>query len=618
MWNPVKIEFENLFSHKHSEYTFAENQCVVIFGKNLSDKSLDNNGAGKTTLFEAIALALTGDSLRGVKKESFINRVEDVCNITFELYNAALRTKLVIKRTFSRNKTSVVEIWENDNRNTQAISVNDANKRILELLGITREDLLRYFIIGQDNDYTFFTASDTDKKEVMNRITSADAILPVIAEIQTRLSDATIEYNKLLSDYGAVEGKKDILEEQKKEIIENDNSKCRIENAERKIENEKKRIAEYENNIELSNANIVRIQKQLSSVDIICNIDELTERRKQMRSKISEIEDNISENKRVRSKLNTELSGAVSCPNCGEVFIPDSELGISIEDTKRMLEEVTNEIDKQNKVLDKYNTDIKKLTVEINNCEEQINIRNNNLRKMKQEQALIETSKYSIRASNELIDKYKHEINEIKEEAKNNKVIISMDEKIKECRAKMTELSKKIAPVEKTIEMIKFWQFNMGKNGFTTYLANRSVKIIEGVTNSYLRKFGSDISVMINGFKVLKSGEIKEKIDVFVSTDGITAEPFMAKSGGERARVTLAGILGIQHLINLSTDGRGLNLLILDEALSGIDSNGTLEIIKTIDNMNSSVLMITQNIEDPSICKHHINVVKENGVSRYV
>lgn len=89
----------------------------------------------------------------------------------------------------------------------------------------------------------------------------------------------------------------------------------------------------------------------------------------------------------------------------------------------------------------------------------------------------------------------------------------------------------------------------------------------------------------------------------------------MAKSGGERGRVMLAGVLGIQHLINLSTNGKGLNLLVLDEALSGIDAGGTLEIINTLNNLGTTVMMITQNIEDSSIFENCIRVVKEDGVS---
>lgn len=172
--------------------------------------------------------------------------------------------------------------------------------------------------------------------------------------------------------------------------------------------------------------------------------------------------------------------------------------------------------------------------------------------------------------------------------------------------------------MSREVEMIKFWQFNIGKNGFTTYLANKSVKIIEGITNSFLRKFGVDLSVIINGFKVLKSGDVREKIDVFVTNDGITAEQFMSKSGGERGRVTLAGILGIQHLINMSLNGRGLNLLMLDEAIAGIDSLGQEKIIKTLELMGITIMLITQNVSESFNNENTLYVVKDNGISNYI
>ena len=168
------------------------------------------------------------------------------------------------------------------------------------------------------------------------------------------------------------------------------------------------------------------------------------------------------------------------------------------------------------------------------------------------------------------------------------------------------------------MDTIKFWQFNMGRSGFMTYLANKSIKIIEGITNSYLRKFGVDISVLINGFTILKSGEVREKIDVFVLNDGVTAEQFLAKSGGERGRVTLAGVLGIQHLINLSTNGRGLNLLCFDECFHGMDSKGQENIIKIFEKMGITILVITQNVSESFNNENTLYVVKEKDVSRYV
>ena len=174
-----------------------------------------------------------------------------------------------------------------------------------------------------------------------------------------------------------------------------------------------------------------------------------------------------------------------------------------------------------------------------------------------------------------------------------------------------------IKPITDEIEMLKFWKFSMGKNGFSTYLANKSVKVIEGVTNNFLQKFGVEIRVIINGFKINNKGELKEKIEVFID-DGIKERSFMARSGGERGRVTLAGVLGIQHLINLSLGGKGLNLLLLDESLNNVDSLGVESIIKIFEKIGITILVISQNITDEFQNENSLYVVKENGVAKYL
>ena len=141
---------------------------------------------------------------------------------------------------------------------------------------------------------------------------------------------------------------------------------------------------------------------------------------------------------------------------------------------------------------------------------------------------------------------------------------------------------------------------------------------MEGSTNYFLEKMKIDYRVLINPFSILKSGEVREKIDCFVSDNGIDAKNFLAYSGGERQRITLAGILAIQKLINLSSNGRGLNLLLLDESLGNIDSRGTMEIVKILERLGITVMLITQNVEDVSIFRNCLRVVKDDGVSKFI
>ena len=123
-----------------------------------------------------------------------------------------MKMKLKIVRTFFRsNKPVKVEIWENGELNKQITSVNEANKRVIDLIGISREDLLRYFIISQDSRYTFFTASDVEKKEIMNRITSADMINPVIEELSFRYKEKNAEYSTIESEVGKLSERKELI-----------------------------------------------------------------------------------------------------------------------------------------------------------------------------------------------------------------------------------------------------------------------------------------------------------------------------------------------------------------------------------------------------------------------
>lgn len=617
MWNPVKIEFKNLFSHVDSSYEFKNNRCVVIFGDNRTDRSLENNGAGKTTLFEAICIALTNESLRNIKKDNFINREAESCFISFELHNPVLRKELIIQRTFFRGGKSVnVKIFENGIQNTQVTSVAEANKRVLELIGISREDLLRYYIISQDNHYTFFTASDTEKKEIMNRITSADMINPAIEELNNRKAIKQDELRLLSLETDKLSGKRKTLAEQRLELLEAGNSDEEIAELEERISDTEDLLKKNKEEALVIDEEIAIVEKALNEITIP-DVSNLKAERKKKRSELDSFESELRELNRVKKNLKNELSDSIECPSCGHEFI-QSDLGLSVEDVERLLSETDKEISKVTKKIEDAEAKIKALTIKIEKAEsiqERYDEFEYKLNRLKRKRSNKKNEEQDLKKK---IKRYEEQIVALKDEKKDNSAIKKIEAKIKECDDEISRYNEAMKPIEEELDLIKFWLFNMGKSGFMTYLANKSVKIIEGITNSYLRKFGVDISVLINGFTILKSGEVREKIDVFVSNDGVTSENFMAKSGGERGRVTLAGVLGIQHLINLSSNGGGLNLLVFDECFHGMDSRGQENIIKIFEKMGVTILVITQNVSEGFNNENTLRVVKENGVSRYI
>lgn len=618
MWNPISIEIHNLFAHKNSTYEFKNNTCTVIFGDNKDDKGLQNNGAGKTTLFEAVCIALTNESLRGLKKESFINREADDCKIIFCLENSAMKMKLRIERQFFRgSKPAKIAIYENGELNSQIVSVNEANKRVLELIGISREDLLRYFIISQDNHYTFFTASDSEKKEIMNRITSADMVNPVIEQLDLKFKEKDAEYKQINDEIGKLSDKKELLEEQKKEVLANDNTVYEIKRITESKETAEEVIRDKKNDIANYKKRIAELDKELSDI-VLTDVTELVKKKKKIQSECDDLESELLNNKKLLKKLKNELGLTITCPHCQKEFIPESQLNLSPEEIREAIGQLNKETSDLSSKLEKREKSLEKVKKDILRAEEQKEEMDNLSYEKNKQQRRINNAQETIKEMQDSIDIYDKQIAELKRKKKDNKLLNSLNERIADCGEQIDELVNRLQPISDEIDMIKFWQFNMGKNGFSTYLANKSIKIIEGITNSFLRKFGVDISVLINGFKILRSGEVREKIDVFVLNDGITAEQFMSKSGGERGRVTLAGILGIQHLINLSTNGRGLNLLLLDEVFPGIDAMGQEKIIKVLETLGVTIMLITQNVSESFNNENTLYVVKSGGESRYV
>lgn len=614
MWQIKRIKFENLFSHASSEYIVKNNTCTLIVGENRDNGG--NNGAGKSTLFEAITLALTNKSLRDLKKENFINRDSEDCYISLELENHILKSTLTINRRFYRgNKSAKVEIVENGEIDTTIVSVDEANKRIFELIGISRDDLLRYFIISQDNRYTFFTAGDVEKKEVLNRITSADIINPLIDKLSSDKKDKERQRTDVNNRIISIQSKKETLEEQLDELLHDDNSE-EIESLNSQIKKQKANLTTIKEEEQRIKGSVRKYQDELNSIEVV-DVEDLIIERKKQRNQISEIEEQIYDNNRVAKVAKSDLDGSIVCPECGVEFIKDSQLNLKPDELKDLLQRV----DKSNKDLEKKKSKIsdklKKLNEQIDAAEVEAERKRELSQKIKRLEIKLSGLHDDSDAISQRIKKYTSQIEKLKEQKENSVAIKSLRDKISECEKEFNLAEKEGMKIDEELEMVNFWHHYMGKSGFMTYVANRAVSVLEGTVNSFLKKFKSALSVNINGFKILRDGSVREKIEVFALENGLNAETFMSKSGGERGRINLAGVLSIQHLINLSTNGKGLNLLMLDETFGGIDSEGQEGIIRILENLGITVIMITQNVSSEFNNDNKLLVVKENGVSRF-
>ena len=151
---------------------------------------------------------------------------------------------------------------------------------------------------------------------------------------------------------------------------------------------------------------------------------------------------------------------------------------------------------------------------------------------------------------------------------------------------------------------------------FKTYLANTKIEALSRITNEFLIAIGSDIRIRFDGYTVLKSGKVREKISISLLRDGVDCGSFGKFSAGEAARVNLATILAMQKLVNANCDdGKGLDLLVLDEILEAVDEAGLASMFEALNALGGTVLVVSHgNVAEGY--PHKLVITKEHGESR--
>lgn len=224
----------------------------------------------------------------------------------------------------------------------------------------------------------------------------------------------------------------------------------------------------------------------------------------------------------------------------------------------------------------------------------------------------IKNTKENIGHAESVIEGYRERIKDL-ENSKNTDVMASLEE-----AKKSYEKELEIATAECDKAMVEYKTLKEQEAHFTafkTHLANTKIDAISAVTNEYLERIGSDLRVALDGFKVLKSGKIRDKITVNVLRNGVDCGSIEKLSAGEKTRICLASIIALQHLTNSACDdGKGLDLVIADEILDASDIDGLMSYCEAINHLQMTALIITQNAVSENYT-HKLIVTKQNGVS---
>ncbi|RJV49087.1 SMC family ATPase, partial [Bacteroides sp. AF16-7] len=98
-------------------------------------------------------------------------------------------------------------------------------------------------------------------------------------------------------------------------------------------------------------------------------------------------------------------------------------------------------------------------------------------------------------------------------------LIQSLKDTLRETRGKSNEAAGRKTAVDARVRALEIQRERFVQ--FKTYLANTKIEALSRITNEFLQNIGSDIRIRFDGYTILKSGKVREKISISLLRDGM-------------------------------------------------------------------------------------------------
>lgn len=661
---PTRIVLKNFGPFESIDYDFRQ-EAIAVIGENRTQDDQLSNGSGKSFLEQGLFYGIYGVNLRDKQDKKLIRKGFDTAYICVFIYCPIRRQTLKIERELRTKGSSVLAIYlisENDEiEKVQFATVLDGNRYIANWVEISAEDAKSYYIVSKGNYNSFFRSSNTEKLALISRFINFSMLDKTKSIIDDKVLVLNEEKQVLDRSKASYEGKLSVYQEQLQEILDSNPEEEQlqeIKKAEDYIEDVKKAIESNELRIskeqqsalglkhslnELENLR-TKVSEELSNIDtsnfdtiykeIDEDVDVCRQEKRTKENSLNVIQNRIVDIKRTLNKIEVLLSGIIVCPNCQhEFFLKTDKTVQEIKKHKKVTEAelnkesaekeaIENSIYELDAVLDEYmslksqtDKEFDEVANQQRNLKKKILELEHNIggldQQIKSKENLVKTLQNEIENGENLISLKLTYIKDLKNTKVVKKSTDEIENTIKETEHLIDDQCKKIT--NKNDEIFKIQRWTQRFKDFKMYLAMEQLKNIQSRANEILKSMGSDLRLMIEGFKVDAKGKVKEEITPYVFRDEM--ESFFYYSGGEQARTEIALILAIQQMINATKQYGGMQFLLVDEILESADSLGIENIISSIKFLKQSSIIVTH---VPKINEEisQIRIIKENGISR--
>ena len=531
-----KIRYKNILSTGNSftEIDFVKNKTTLIVGE---------NGAGKSTVLDALSFVLYGKSFRKINKPQLLNSVNQKSLIVeIELETGGHRYKVC-----RGIKPTLFEIYQNDKLINQTASVRDYQDLLEKnILKMNHKSFSQVVVLGSSTFVPFMQLTAAQRREVIEDLLDLEIFSTMNNILKAKLSQGKEDIREVQYELDLIEEKINLVKKYQDNIVTD---------VERTINEKTERIQEYQKLLTEKTDEIHSYEGQIRDLEGgIRDKDKASSRSDKIRKILEQLEKKI---KRINKDIDF-FEHYDNCPTCKQDISIHFKEEI-VENRKVLLDKTTDGL----KDLEKQKDDLEERLLKIFETIETISSLNENISTLNRDN---QVSNHAISQLNEEIMKLREKVDFTKNDSTK---ILELEGESKRHQKSKVDLGEQQSLYRVGSEMLK-------DSGIKSRIIKQYVPVMNKLINHYLQQL--DFFVQF---------ELDENFNEKIKSrfrDEFSYESF---SEGEKMRIDLSLLFTWRTIAKLR-NSVSTNLLIMDEVFySSIDSNGTEEFFKIIEELTS-------------------------------
>lgn len=529
-----KLRWKNLLStgNLFTEIELSKHSTTLIVGE---------NGAGKSSILDALSYVLFGKPFRKINKPQLLNSITQKHMIVEVEFSIGSNEYKIIRGM----KPHVFEVYQNGVLLNQSAEVRDYQE-ILEkqILKVNFKSFSQVVVLGSATFQPFMQLSASQRREIIEDLLD----LQIFTTMNSLLKDKVLVNNE---DIFQASANKKLIEEKIKLMREH---LLELQNNNEQLIDEKKQ------RIDSTNAQINELNEQYWAIKN--KIEELKEKiadeasLKKKLDKLSALKHQIEAKLGILQKEVNFFHKYDNCPTCQQQI--DEKFKCTTIDKK------TEEIEQINDGLNQLSSQYAELNERI---KEIMGVNSEITENMLEFNRL----KNKIASLIEYREELEADINSIKKTA-----VREDDTKISDLEAELNENNSKYNKLIEERNLLSAASTLLKDSGIKSKIIKQYVPVINKLINKYLSAM--DFFVQF---------ELDENFSETIKSRYRDDFSYASFSEGEKMRINLA-ILFTWRAVAKLRNSINTNLLIMDEVFdSSLDSNGTEEFLKIIQNLTS-------------------------------